>query len=251
MSITYTHIKLKSQVHISKASVTAATCTPHLPLLCTLLVTYITAVLGFTDRDTLIMKISYMFAFLLVDAHYSKTKDEEKKLRMEMESFYRVGTNSNSDDDEASPHDKNVGVVPWCWPKTRKWFNFPEDSDSYPLHGFKQLPRNCSDYQSVIKTDADWTALQKLYDEAYKLTMSDKGAFSDLIAITPKNENLKGAKLFKAYFEKVWRRAKKHEWINATMRNLSALPFQVYDENLKKWPMPSKVRTSEVMFDNT
>ena len=140
-------------------------------------------------------------------------------------------------EEEGTPED---GHIPWRWPKTRRWFNYPADSDSYPKYGFRSLPRDCSDYAGIIKSDTDWNALTQFFDVAYDIE-KEKAHFTDVIQTTAGNQYQAGAKLFKAYFERVWKRADKHEWINTTMRELGALPFQIFDLDQRLWPPPKKV----------
>ena len=132
------------------------------------------------------------------------------------------------------------GHVPWRWPETRAWFQYPADSDSYPQYGFRSLPRGCSDYAGIIKNDSDWNALTQFFEVAYDFKKG-KAHFAEVSQTTSGNQYQTGAKLFKAYFERVWKRAEKHEWINSTMRELGALPFQIYDDKFRLWPQPKKV----------
>ena len=151
---------------------------------------------------------------------------------------------AEAEEEGGTPED---GHIPWRWPKTRRWFNYPPDSDSYPKYGFRSLPRDCSDYAGIIKNDTDWNALTQFFDVAYDIE-KEKAHFTDVIQTTAGNQYQAGAKLFKAYFERVWKRADKHEWINTTMRELGALPFQVFDLDQRIWPPPKKVSIGLLLF---
>ena len=137
------------------------------------------------------------------------------------------------------PMEIEGGHIPWCWYTTREWFCYPRNSDSYLYFGYRSLPRTCSDYAGIINSDSDWEALTMFYDTVYK--RENMKTFADHVSLLSANVNRVGARLFKTYFECIWKRAKRHEWINSTMRELQALPFQVFDAKMRLWPPPKKV----------
>ena len=52
---------------------------------------------------------------------------------------------------------------------SRDPLRFPEDSDSYPDKSVRNLPKDCSDFKEVIKTDSDFKAIQAFFENLENL----------------------------------------------------------------------------------
>ena len=139
--------------------------------------------------------------------------------------------------------DDIVAHHPWnCETELAEWFNFPKDTDSYPKNGFLALKRNCQDLKDIVADDAKWKALREFFD--YTQSLTDKKDFDAICSSRADNAYAAGAKVYKEYFDFIWKRAGKREEINKVMRRLNVLPFQAYDACGYAWPPPPMVSCS-------
>lgn len=216
------------------------------------------------------IKLLFPFTFLLMEAHYSKPENNKSTLTPEVIEMYgldaltrrmddydestsegfEIGVIPEDDDDDEQPLIEG-GVIPWCWPQFRKFLGFDENMENYPLRGFRNVPRSSPDFKGIINNDDDWKALCDFFDEAYKYNadVKDKTEFTKICTVKAINEYSRGAKLFRAYFDVLWKRVKGNDWVNNTMRALNALPFQAYDQFYRVWPQ--KKPASDVTYNTT